>query len=64
MCSMPVDRNWRNSLSSKARTIGEGLPTIGNLLGRAQVQKPARYALLARETVKTAAARNNHDAAS
>ena len=35
----------------------EGLPMIGKLLGHTQVQTTARYAHLARDTVKASAAR-------
>ena len=37
--------------------LGEGLPMIGKLLGHTQVQTTARYAHLARDTVKASAAR-------
>lgn len=47
----------RHSLASRALALGEGLPMIGKLLGHTQVQTTARYAHLARDTVKTSAAR-------
>ena len=37
--------------------LGEGLPMIGKLLGHSQVQTTARYAHLARDTVKASATR-------
>ena len=40
-----------------ALALGESLPMIGKLLGHSQVQTTARYAHLARHSVKTAAAR-------
>ena len=39
------------------QALGEGLPMIGKLLGHTQVQTTARYAHLARDTVKASAAR-------
>ena len=47
----------RHSFASRALALGEGLPMIGKLLGHAQVQTTARYAHLARDTVKASAAR-------
>ena len=47
----------RHSFASRALALGEGLPMIGKLLGHTQVQTTARYAHLARDTVKTSAAR-------
>ena len=47
----------RHSLSSRALALGEGLPMIGKLLGHTQVQTTARYAHLARDTVKASATR-------
>ena len=41
----------------RALALGEGLPMIGKLLGHTQVQTTARYAHLARDTVKASAAR-------
>ena len=37
--------------------LGESLPTIGKLLGHSKIQTTARYAHLARDSVKTSAAR-------
>ena len=55
----------RHSFASRALALGEGLPMIGKLLGHTQVQTTARYAHLARDTVKASAARIgdsiNHD---
>ncbi len=47
----------RHSFASRALALGEGLPMIGKLLGHTQVQTTARYAHLARDTVKTSAVR-------
>ena len=47
----------RHSFASRALALGEGMPMIGKLLGHAQVQTTARYAHLARDTVKASAAR-------
>ena len=47
----------RHSFASRALALGEGLPMIGKLLGQTQVQTTARYAHLARDTVKASAAR-------
>ena len=47
----------RHSFASRALALGEGLPMIGKLLGHTQVQMIARYAHLARDTVKASAAR-------
>ena len=47
----------RNSYASRALALGEGLPMIGKLLGHTQVQTTARYAHLARDTMKVSAAR-------
>ena len=45
----------RHSYASRALAIGEGLPTIGELLGHRKVTTTARYAHLARDTEKAAA---------
>ena len=47
----------RHTFASRALALGEGLPMIGKLLGHTQVQTTARYAHLARDTVKASAAR-------
>ena len=47
----------RHSFASRALAMGESLTMIGKLLGHRQVQTTARYAHLARESVKTSAAR-------
>ena len=47
----------RHSFASRALALGESLPTIARLLGHARVQTTSRYAHLARDTVKEAAAR-------
>ena len=46
-----------HSFASRALALGEGLPMIGKLLGHTQVQTTARYAHLARDTVKASAGR-------
>ena len=45
----------RHSYASRALALGESLPMIGRLLGHRQVRSTARYAHLARETVKASA---------
>ncbi len=47
----------RHSFASGGLLVGEGLPTIGKLLGHTQVQTTARYAHLANDPVKSAANR-------
>ena len=47
----------RHSFASRALALGESLPMIGKLLGHRQVQTTARYAHLARQSVKVAARR-------
>ena len=47
----------RHSFASRALALGEGLPMIGELLGHRQVNTTARYAHLARETVRASTAR-------
>ena len=47
----------RHSYASRALALGEGLPTIGALLGHRKVTTTARYAHLARDTEKAAAAK-------
>ena len=42
----------RHSFASRALALGESLPMIGKLLGHTQVQTTARYAHLARDSVK------------
>lgn len=56
----------RFSFASRALALGEGFPMIGKLLGHTQVQTTARYAHLARDSVKAFVARidNDLDAAS
>ena len=57
----PYRRNTRLAIygrpSPRALALGEGLPMIGKLLGHTQAQTTARYAHLARDTVKASAAR-------
>ena len=45
----------RFPFASRALALGESLPMIGKLLGHSQVQTTARYAHLARHSVKIAA---------
>ena len=47
----------RHSFASRALALGESLPMIGKLLGHTQVRTTARYAHLARDTVRASAAR-------
>lgn len=47
----------RHSFASRALALGESLPMIGKLLGHRKVQTTARYAHLARDSVKAAATR-------
>ena len=47
----------RHSYASRALALGEGLPSIGGLLGHRKVTTTARYAHLARDTEKAAAAK-------
>lgn len=47
----------RHSFASRALALGESLPAIARLLGHARVQTTARYAHLARDAVREAAAR-------
>ncbi len=47
----------RHSYASRALALGESLPMIGKLLGHTQIETTARYAHLARDTVREAAER-------
>ena len=47
----------RHSFASRALALGESLPAIAKLLGHSQIQTTARYAHLARDSVKASAAR-------
>ncbi len=47
----------RHSFASRALALGESLPAIAKLLGHSQIQTTARYAHLARESVRVSAAR-------
>ena len=47
----------RHSFASRALALGEGLPIIGRLLGHRRVETTARYAHLARDSVKESAER-------
>ena len=46
----------RHSFASRALALGESLPMIGKMLGHRKVQTTARYAHLARDSVKASAA--------
>ena len=47
----------RHSFASRALALGESLPMIGKLLGHTRMQTTARYAHLARDSVRESAAR-------
>ena len=47
----------RHSYASRALALGESLPMIGRLLGHTQVETTARYAHLAKASVRDSAAR-------
>ncbi len=47
----------RHSFASRALALGESLTMIGKLLGHTQVQTTARYAHLARDSIRNAASR-------
>ena len=47
----------RHSFASRALALGESLPMIGKLLGHTHVQTTARYAHLARDSIRESAAR-------
>ncbi len=47
----------RHSYASRALALGESLPMIGSLLGHTQIQTTARYAHLARDSIRSAASR-------
>ena len=53
----------RHSYASRALSLGKSLPMIGKLLGHRKVQTTARYAHLARDSVKAAAERVSHSLA-
>ena len=46
----------RHSFASRALALGEDLTMIGKLLGHRKIQTTARYAHLARDSVKESAA--------
>ena len=52
--------DMRHRFASRAVQLGESLPMIGKLLGHTQVQTTARYAHLARDTVRASASRVGH----
>ena len=61
VCELPALRDTRihdcrRSFASRALALGESLPMIGKLLGHKKIQTTARYAHLARDSVKTVAA--------
>ena len=47
----------RHSFASRALALGEGLPIIGRLLGHRRVETTARYAHLARDSIRESAER-------
>ena len=47
----------RHSYASRALALGESLPMIGRLLGHSDIEKTARYAHLARDSLHEAAER-------
>ena len=47
----------RHIFASRALALGEGLPIIGRLLGHPRVETTARYAHLARDSVRDSAER-------
>ncbi len=47
----------RHSFASRALALGEGLPIIGRLLGHRRIETTARYAHLARDSVRDSAER-------
>ena len=47
----------RHSFASRALALGESLPMIGKLLGHSQIQTTARYAHLARDSIRESAVR-------
>ena len=49
------NRNKRHSFAPRALALGEGLPIIGRLLGHRRVETTARYAHLARDSVRESA---------
>ena len=49
--------NLRHTFASRALALGESLTRIGKLLGHRKAQTTARYAHLARGSVKISAAR-------
>ena len=46
----------RHTFASRALALGEGLPMIGDLLGHRKVNTTARYAHLARDSVRDSSA--------
>ena len=51
----------RHRFASRALALGEGLPMIGDLLGHRMVTTTARYAHLARDSVREATAKVGDD---
>ncbi len=47
----------RHTFASRALALGEGLPMIGELLGHRKIETTARYAHLARESVRASTAK-------
>ena len=47
-----AEHAFRHTFASRALALGEGLPIIGRLLGHRRVETTARYAHLARDSVR------------
>ena len=52
-----VGQEGGRNFASRALALGEGLPMIGELLGHRKVQTTARYAHLARDSVRASTAK-------
>ncbi len=57
MLPPPSDSSSCHTFAGRVFALGEGLPMIGELLGRQQVNTTVRYAYLARESVRASTAR-------
>ena len=57
MRTMHILHDICHSFASRALALGESLPVIGKLLGHSQIQTTARYAHLARDSMKASASR-------
>lgn len=54
-CRLLRNLSKRHSFASRALALGEGLSIIGRLLGHRRVETTARYAHLARDSVRESA---------